>query len=201
MDIQEQLRSALKEIDRIKKENIQLKRDLHKAQGRNTSYSRTSNIKKTATDLTPKEKAATLLFMNLFRGKTYVFAQRWESNTTGKSGYSPACENKWDKELCQKPKIKCQDCSHQLFHTLTPQAIYEHLSGIKTVGIYPLLEDNTGRLHRDHSDKEEVKVFDYVDSNIDVLQKIFEKRLKGYKNIGYSLYGENKEKSQQIQLF
>jgi superfamily II DNA or RNA helicase len=143
MDIQEQLNQALKEIDRLKKENIQLKKDLYKAQGRNTSYSRTSNIKKTATDFTPKEKAAVLLFMNLFRGRSDVFAQRWESSTTGKSGYSPVCENEWDKELCRKPKIKCQDCSHRLFHTLNPQVIYEHLSGIKTVGIYPLLEDNT----------------------------------------------------------
>lgn len=46
-----------------------------------------------------------------------------------------------------------------------------------------------------------MKVFDYVDSNVDVLHKMFEKRLKGYKNIGYSLDGENKEKIQQIQLF
>lgn len=143
MDIQEQLRSALNEIDRLKKENIQLKKDLYKAQGRNTSYSRTSNIKKIATDFTTKEKAAILLFMNLFQGRSDVFAQRWESNTTGKSGYSPACENEWDKEICRKPKIKCQDCSHRLFSPLTPQVIYEHLSGIKTIGIYPLLEDNT----------------------------------------------------------
>ncbi|MBM7573606.1 TOTE conflict system archaeo-eukaryotic primase domain-containing protein [Aquibacillus albus] len=143
MDIQEQLRSALKEIDRLKKENIQLKKDLYKAQGRHKSYNRTSNIKKTETDFTPKEKSAISLFMNLFRGRTDVFAKRWESSTTGKSGYSPACGNEWDKELCRKPKIKCQDCSHRLFHTLTPQIIYEHLSGNKTVGIYPLLEDNT----------------------------------------------------------
>nr|WP_304219705.1 hypothetical protein [Fredinandcohnia onubensis] len=143
MDIQEQLIQALKEIDRLKKENIQLKKDLYKAQGRNTSYSQTSSIKKTITDFSPKEKAAILLFMDLFRGRSDVFAQRWESKTTGKSGYSPVCENEWDKKLCRKPKIKCQNCSHRLFHTLTPQVIYEHLSGIKTVGIYPLLEDNT----------------------------------------------------------
>lgn len=138
MDIQEQLNQALREIDSLKKENIQLKKDLYKAQGRN----RTSSIKKT-NDFTPKEKAAILLFMSLFRGRSDVFAQRWESSTTGKSGYSPVCENEWDKELCRKPKIKCQDCSHQLFPNLTPQFIYEHLTGRKTVGIFPLLEDNT----------------------------------------------------------
>ncbi|GAE26597.1 hypothetical protein JCM9140_2679 [Halalkalibacter wakoensis JCM 9140] len=143
MDMHEQLRYALKEIDRLKKENIQLKKYLYKIQDRNTFYSLTSNIKKTATDFTPKEKAAISLFMNLFRGRSDVFAQRWKSSTTGKSGYSPACKNEWDKELCRKPKIKCQDCSHRLFSPLTSQVIYEHLSGIKTIGIYPLLENNT----------------------------------------------------------
>jgi superfamily II DNA or RNA helicase len=63
------------------------------------------------------------------------------------------------------------------------------------------LQQYVGRIHRNHNDKHEVKVFDHADSNVDVLQKMFEKRLKGYKNIGYSLYGENKDKSQQIQLF
>ncbi|MBM7650396.1 superfamily II DNA or RNA helicase [Bacillus ectoiniformans] len=143
MNIHEQLNQALKEIDRLKKENTQLKKDLYKAQGRNTSFTRPPNKKKTANDFTPKEKAAISLFLNLFRGRSDVFAQRWESSTTGKSGYSPACENEWDKELCRKPKIKCQDCSHRSFHTLTPQVIYEHLSGKRTIGIYPLLEDNT----------------------------------------------------------
>lgn len=143
MDIQEQLNQALKEIDRLKKENIQLKKDLYQGQGSNISYSRTTNIKKTGINFTPKEEAAVLLFMNLFQGRSDVFAQRWESSTTGKSGYSPVCENEWHKELCLKPKIKCQDCSHRLFSTLTPKDIYEHLKGKKTVGIYPLLEDNT----------------------------------------------------------
>ncbi|SHN26243.1 hypothetical protein [Gracilibacillus kekensis] len=63
------------------------------------------------------------------------------------------------------------------------------------------LQQYVGRLHREHSGKDEVKVFDYVDSNVEVLQKMFEKRLKGYKNIGYRIRGENKEKNQQIQLF
>ena len=118
MDIQEQLRSALKEIDRLKNENIQLKKALDKARGSSTSSSRPTNITKTAADFTPKERAAISLFMNLFRGRSDVFAQRWESSTTSKSGYSPVCENEWDKELCRKPKIKCQDCSNRLFSTL-----------------------------------------------------------------------------------
>ncbi|WP_367025921.1 hypothetical protein ABZN20_16130 [Methylococcus sp. ANG] len=33
------------------------------------------------------------LFRRLFRGRTDVFPVRWESKTTGKSGYAPACAN------------------------------------------------------------------------------------------------------------
>lgn len=143
MDIQEKLNQVLKENRYLRKENIKLKNELYRIRGHNTSYNQKTTIKKTATEFNPKEKAAILLFMNLFRGRSDIFAKRWESKTSGKSGYSPVCENEWDKELCQKPQMKCQDCSHRLFHTLTPQVIYEHLSGIKTIGIYPLLEDNT----------------------------------------------------------
>lgn len=140
MDIREQLNQALKEIARLKEENKQLKSSLYKAQNPHVKNSRPTKL---VTEFTPKEKAAISLFMNLFRGRSDVFAQRWESNKTGKSGYSPACGNEWDKDLCRKPKIKCQDCVHRLFLRLTPQVIYEHLRGIRTVGIYPLLEDNT----------------------------------------------------------
>lgn len=143
MDIQEQLNQALKEIDRLKKENKQLKMALYSAQGHNPTYNQKSKLKKTVKDFTPKEKAAISLFMDLFKGRSDVFAQRWDSSKTGKSGYSPVCKNEWDKELCRKPKIKCQDCAHQLFSSIHPEVIYEHLSGIKTVGIYPLIEDNT----------------------------------------------------------
>jgi len=43
-----------------------------------------------------------------------------------------------------------------------------------------------GRLHRLHPDKTEVHIHDYVDRNIPVLERMFEKRLHGYRAIGYS---------------
>ena len=33
------------------------------------------------------------IFRKLFRGRTDIYPVRWESKTTGKSGYAPACEN------------------------------------------------------------------------------------------------------------
>jgi superfamily II DNA or RNA helicase len=44
----------------------------------------------------------------------------------------------------------------------------------------------TGRLHRLHPGKREVRIFDYVDGNVPMLLRMFEKRLRGYRAIGYA---------------
>jgi superfamily II DNA or RNA helicase len=44
----------------------------------------------------------------------------------------------------------------------------------------------TGRLHRLHPGKREVRIFDYVDRDVPVLVRMFEKRLRGYRAIGYA---------------
>jgi hypothetical protein len=68
---------------------------------------------------------------------------RWESKTTGKSGYSPACANEWRPGVCEKPRIKCGDCGNRLLIPLSDAVIYGHLAGEHTVGVYPLLEDDS----------------------------------------------------------
>src|SRR6266403_3854389 len=93
-----------------------------------------------ATPLSTQEKVA--LFRRLFRGRTDVYPVLWESKA-GKSGYSPACANEWRPGICEKPRIKCSDCGHRLLVPLTDQTIYDHLVGRHTVGVYPLLADDT----------------------------------------------------------
>ena len=83
------------------------------------------------------------LFRRLFRGRTDVFPVRWESKTSGKSGYAPACANEWRAGVCEKPRIKCGDCSNRLLIPLSDAVIYDHLAGEHTIGVYPLLEDDT----------------------------------------------------------
>lgn len=85
--------------------------------------------------LSTDEKVA--LFRRLFRGRTDVFPVRWESKTTGKSGYAPACANEWRAGVCEKPRIKCGDCGHRLLMPLSDAVIYKHLAGDHTVGVYP----------------------------------------------------------------
>ena len=48
----------------------------------------------------------------------------------------------------------------------------------------------TGRLHRLHPGKTEVWIYDYVDRRVPVLARMYERRLRGYRTIGYERTGE-----------
>jgi superfamily II DNA or RNA helicase/very-short-patch-repair endonuclease len=89
------------------------------------------------------------LFRSLFRGREDVYARRFESRTSGRSGYQPDCANEWVRGVCEKPRIKCTDCPHQRFLPVTDAAIRSHLRGRDAagspfvMGVYPMLRDET----------------------------------------------------------
>ncbi|MDR0327783.1 MAG: DEAD/DEAH box helicase [Planctomycetaceae bacterium] len=91
--------------------------------------------------LSTDEKVA--LFRSLFRGRSDVYPIRWESPATGKAGYSPSCANEWKRGVCPKPRVKCSACDYRELLPLIDQTIYDHLAGKQTIGIYPLLADET----------------------------------------------------------
>jgi hypothetical protein len=88
----------------------------------------------------PEEKLA--IFKRLFRGRSDVYPVRWE-NKQGKAGYSPACANEWKPGVCEKPRIKCADCGNRQWMPISRQTLIAHLTGLKTMGIYPLLPNDT----------------------------------------------------------
>ena len=47
------------------------------------------------------------------------------------------------------------------------------------------LAQYTGRLHRLHPRKTEVRIFDYLDRDVPILLRMFEKRRRAYRSIGY----------------
>jgi superfamily II DNA or RNA helicase len=49
------------------------------------------------------------------------------------------------------------------------------------------LQQYVGRLQRIHHGKKVVRVFDYVDARVPMLWRTYEKRLKGYRAIGYEM--------------
>ena len=88
------------------------------------------------------------LFRSIFKGREDVFAKRWYSDVTKKSGYQPVCEREWNSEFCDKRKYKCTECPNRLFASLTDEHIYNHLAGKDNfgrdvVGVYPIMSDNT----------------------------------------------------------
>ena len=88
------------------------------------------------------------LFRSLFKGREDIFARRWHSKNTQKSGYQPVCKNEWVEGLCDKSKNKCSSCSNREFAPLTDKDIFNHLAGKDifardVVGIYPMLTDES----------------------------------------------------------
>lgn len=88
------------------------------------------------------------LFQSLFKGREDVFAKRWYSDATKRSGYQPVCEREWNREFCDKRKYKCAECPNRQFAPLSYEHIYNHLAGKgalcrDVIGLYPMLEDNT----------------------------------------------------------
>lgn len=97
-----------------------------------------------AVALSPDEKVA--LFRSIFRGREDVFARRWQSRSSGKSGYQPACVNEWNPHLCDRHK--CAECSNRQFTPLTDSDVYRHLEGKSAdcrdvIGLYVLNDDST----------------------------------------------------------
>jgi len=83
------------------------------------------------------------LFRQLFRGRDDVYPRLWVSTKTGRKGYSPACGNEWVRGICEKPRVKCNDCPSQAFLPLNDHVFLDHLQGRHTIGVYPLLKDET----------------------------------------------------------
>ena len=67
------------------------------------------------------------IFRSLFKGREDVFARRWEKWNGGVSGYAPMYADQ-DKES---------------YAPLTTGWIEKHLIGTATLGVYPLLQENT----------------------------------------------------------
>lgn len=120
--------------------------------------------------LSSDEKVA--LFRSVFRGREDVFARRWHSASSGKSGYQPVCENEWRTDLCDKKQYKCSECPNRRLAPLTDRDIFNHLlgndsNGRDVIGLFPVLADNTCYLlcadfddkNSEHGYKEDVMTY------------------------------------------
>jgi superfamily II DNA or RNA helicase len=83
------------------------------------------------------------VFRSLFRGREDVYARRWE-NADGRTGYVPAAVKDWTAINKSRPEERKRvDQKTRKFLPVTDTVIENHLLGKETVGVYPLLPDET----------------------------------------------------------
>ena len=156
--IQSRLDQALAECQRLREENDRLRASLGlgengfiSADALNLDFAPLNNPPNV--DKRPSKQDKVDLFRSFFWGRDDVYARRWE-NKRGSSGYSPACRHEWNKPFCQKPVIKCFHRQNRDLLPLTDDVFLDHLEGRSTIGVYPLLLNETCRLLALDFDKE-----------------------------------------------
>lgn len=128
-----------KRIEELERENAYLKRLL---KANNIAYeeacpspvkiiSFSSNLEKVS------------LFRDYFRGREDVYAQT-RLTKEGKKAIYPACKYRANGRYCEYfGEHGCKGCQRKENDPLTDEVVLRHLLGKETIGVYPLLYDNT----------------------------------------------------------
>lgn len=136
--LEAQLREALAVSDRLRAENTRLAEEVARLRGPAQPARVPARPVPLRLPLPTGEPLVTkrsplseqvALFRKLFCGREDVYATRWEA-PDGRVGYSPAVESRWHRE-------------HRRYLPLTDAALEAHLAGRQTVGVYPLLRDDS----------------------------------------------------------
>jgi superfamily II DNA or RNA helicase len=143
-----ELKQAIAECERLRAENAQLKARLRHSPKTPTTPAvplATSQVQKkklpeTLTTNSPSDQKV-IRFRSLFRGRDDVYAVRWEGKN-GRTGYSPAGIREWEQPAFTKAGKKKPFRLSKSF-PLSDEAVRDHLLGKQTIGIYPLLQDDT----------------------------------------------------------
>ena len=143
------IESALEESARLREENSRLRRLLAEhgipiptAASNNEAPSPAGEL---LGERTVPDKAAQrlALFRSLFRGREDVYAVRWEK-PDGRAGYAPKADRDWKAYLGARESDRRKvDRQTRKLRPLTDDVVRGHLMGKQTIGIYPLLLDET----------------------------------------------------------
>ncbi len=143
-----ELKQAIAECERLRAENAQLKArlgDFPKPAAAPDVPLPASQLPKTKLPETltanspPDQKVVRL--RSLFRGRDDVYAVRWEGKN-GRTGYSPAGIRDWEQPVFTKTGKRKSFRLSKPF-PLSDDVVRDHLLGKQTIGIYPLLQDDT----------------------------------------------------------
>src|SRR5581483_4800743 len=131
-DLQHRLTEAARELERLRAENERLRTLLRLAQRTETVLAR-ARPASAPRDVPTSASEKVALVRRLFRGREDVYAVRWENARTGKSGYVPAVAGGWRRN------------GANAYLPLSDEAVERHLRGRESIGIYPLLTDDSCR--------------------------------------------------------
>ncbi len=135
----EEVERRLAELDRERRELLKIAEQLREAQEKLPLRFQdvpATTLNKVPT--TPEEKVE--LFASLFRGRTDVFAIRWERKKS--SGYFPACANRGTSNCGLFRGVRCNQCGFRSNLPISNQILKEHLQGKRIVGVYPIIKGN-----------------------------------------------------------
>ena len=98
----------------------------------------------TSEDISSREDSVKI-FMNYFKGRNDVYPYlSIDKNNPNIKYYIPACANEWKNGVCNKTMgKKCKNCQYRENKPISKDTIYKHMYGNYTIGIYPLLENDT----------------------------------------------------------
>jgi hypothetical protein len=144
-----ELQSVAAEMQRLREENIRLRCLLQEHGIQSPAVQSTIGIPVTTSALPSahvpvlKAEQRISLFRSLFHGRDDVYAARWE-NADGRYGYMPMADRDWKAYLRAKDEDRRKvDRQTRKFRPLTDEVVRGHLVGDHTIGIYPLLQDET----------------------------------------------------------
>jgi hypothetical protein len=130
-DLQHRLEEMSREAERLRAENKRLRTLLALAQRTQAVLAPTKPAAATRPDAPASGSEKVALVRSLFRGREDVYAVRWKNARTGKDGYVPAVAGGWSRH------------GAKAYLRLSDEAIEEHLRGHASIGVYPLLTDDT----------------------------------------------------------
>lgn len=167
----------------------------------NELKSRLSDEKEEVCNLTREDKIN--IFASYFRGRDDVYPYlSIDKNDSNKKYYIPACMNEWKKGVCNKTMGRaCKKCQYRENKPLTLDVIRDHMYNNKSIGIYPMCEDETCYFlaidfddkKNDNNIKEDVLAFARVCDiyNVDIAIE----RSRSGKGIHVWIFFENKIKA------
>lgn len=100
---------------------------------------------------------------------------------------APACADlgqQCDRLASENARLIALLEKHGISHSIEPALPASPATPISWKGT---LQQYAGRLHREHAGKSDVLIYDYVDTGNPALERMWERRQRGYKAMGYRI--------------